>query len=56
MFWGTFACVCSINWGLSLLHTPAFLPRVGIHVVAYLGFLIGLGSLFAGLGMWGVLS
>ncbi|KAH9969369.1 hypothetical protein BGW80DRAFT_1334525 [Lactifluus volemus] len=56
MFWGTFACVCSINWALSLLHTPAFLPRVGIHVVAYLGFLIGLGSLFAGLGMWGVLS
>jgi hypothetical protein len=56
MFWGTFAGVCGINWGLSLLHTPVFLPRVGVHVVAYLGFLVGLGTLFAGLGMWDALS
>jgi hypothetical protein len=56
MFWGTFAGVCGINWGLSLLHTPVFLPRVGVHVVAYLGFLVGLGTLFAGLGVWDALS
>ncbi|KAI0263180.1 hypothetical protein BC834DRAFT_887737 [Gloeopeniophorella convolvens] len=55
-FWGTFAVVCAINWGLSLLHTPVFLPRVGVHVVAYLGFLVGLGTLFAGLGMWDALA
>jgi hypothetical protein len=55
-FWGTFLGVCGINWGLSLLHTPAFLPRVGVHVVAYLGFLVGLGMLFAGLGVWDALS
>ncbi|KAI0252251.1 hypothetical protein BJV78DRAFT_1275022 [Lactifluus subvellereus] len=56
IFWGTFAGVCGINWSLSLLHTPVFLPRVGVHVVAYLGFLVGLGTLFAGLGMWDALS
>jgi len=55
-FWATFVAVCGINWGLSLLHTPVFLPRVGVHVVAYLGLLVGLGALFAGLGMWGALS
>ena len=55
-FWGTFVAVCGINCGLSLLHTPVFLPRVGVHVVAYLGLLVGLGALFAGLGMWGALS
>jgi len=55
-FWGTFVAVCGINWGLSLLHTPVFLPRVGVHVVAYLGLLVGLGALFAGLGVWDALS
>ncbi|KAH9001886.1 hypothetical protein EDB86DRAFT_2902224, partial [Lactarius hatsudake] len=49
-FWGTFVAVCGVNWGLSLLHTPVFLPRVGVHVVAYLGLLVGLGTLFAGPG------
>lgn len=55
-FWGAFVAVCGINWGLSLLHTPVFLPRVGVHVVAYLGLLVGLGTLFAGLGVWDALS
>ncbi|KAH8988318.1 hypothetical protein EDB92DRAFT_1800610 [Lactarius akahatsu] len=54
--WGTFVAVCGVNLGLSLLHTPVFLPRVGVHVVAYLGLLVGLGTLFAGLGMWDALS
>jgi short subunit fatty acids transporter len=56
LFWGTFLGVCAINWGLSLLHTPVFLPRVGVHVVAYLGLLVGLGMVFAGLAMWDALS
>ncbi|KAI9435808.1 hypothetical protein H4582DRAFT_1968856 [Lactarius indigo] len=55
-FWGTFVAVCGVNWGLSLLHTSVFLPRVGVHVVAYLGLVVGLGTLFAGLGMWDALS
>jgi len=56
LFWGTFLGVCAINWCLSLLHTPVFLPRVGVHVVAYLGLLVGLGMLFAGLAVWDALS
>lgn len=56
LFWSTFLGVCAINWCLSLLHTPVFLPRVGVHVVAYLGLLVGLGTLFAGLGLWDALS
>jgi len=55
-FWCTFVAVCGINLCLSLLHTPVFLPRVGVHVVAYLGLLVGLGTLFAGLGVWDALS
>lgn len=55
-FWCTFVAVCGINWGLSLLHTSVFLPRVGVHVVAYLGLLVGLGTLFAGLGVWDALA
>ncbi|KAH9964834.1 hypothetical protein BC827DRAFT_891362 [Russula dissimulans] len=56
LFWGTFLSVCAVNWSLSLLQSPVFLPRVGVHVVAYLGFLVGLGMLFTGLGMWDALS
>jgi hypothetical protein len=56
LFWGTFLGVCGVNWGLSMLHTPVFLPRVGVHVVAYLGFFVGLGMLFTGLGVWDALS
>lgn len=56
LFWGTFFGVCGVHWGLSMLHTPVFLPRVGVHVVAYLGFLVGLGMLFTGLSVWDALS
>ena len=52
----TFALVYAVHLALSLLHSPMLLPRVGVHVVAYVGFLVGLGSVFAGLGMWGALS
>ncbi|KAF5366797.1 hypothetical protein D9758_006464 [Tetrapyrgos nigripes] len=40
---------------LSLLHTPLLLPRLGVHTVVYIGALLSLGTLFAGLGVWGVL-
>jgi hypothetical protein len=56
IFWGTFFGVCGVNWGLSMLYTPALLPRAGVHVVAYLGFLVGLGTLFTGLSVWDALS
>ena len=56
IFWGTFFGVCGVNWGLSMFYTPALLPRVGVHVVAYLGFLVGLGMLFTGLSVWDALS
>ncbi|KAI0316471.1 hypothetical protein OF83DRAFT_1126600 [Amylostereum chailletii] len=51
-----FALVYAAHLALALLHTPMLLPRLGVHVVAYVGFLVGLGSVFAGLGMWGALS
>jgi ubiquitin carboxyl-terminal hydrolase 8 len=34
-----------------MLYTPALLLRAGVHVVAYLGFLVGLGMLFTGLSV-----
>ncbi|KAI0062974.1 hypothetical protein BV25DRAFT_1803095 [Artomyces pyxidatus] len=52
----TFILVFFIHLLLSLLHTPMFLSRIGVHVVAYVGFLVGLGSVFAGLGLWDALS
>lgn len=41
---------------LSLLHSPAVLPRIGVHTTAYVGLLVGLGGFFTGLGLWGALS
>ncbi|TFY76256.1 hypothetical protein EWM64_g7760 [Hericium alpestre] len=55
-FYITFALVFVLHFFLSVLHTPVLLPRVGLHVVAYLGFLVGLGTFFAGLGLWDALS
>ncbi|THH12432.1 hypothetical protein EW146_g7707 [Bondarzewia mesenterica] len=55
-FYITFAVVFVLHLALSLLQTSMVLPRIGIHVVAYVGFLVGLGSVFAGLGMWGALA
>ncbi|KAG1724614.1 hypothetical protein EDB19DRAFT_1759057, partial [Suillus lakei] len=41
---------------LAALHTPALLPRVGVHTAAYVGVLVGIMSFFAGLAVWGALS
>ncbi|KAI0077005.1 hypothetical protein K474DRAFT_1675169 [Panus rudis PR-1116 ss-1] len=45
-----------LNTSLMILYTPLVLPRVGIHAAAYIAFLVGLGTFFAGLGLWGALS
>jgi hypothetical protein len=55
-FYITFPIVLIIHISLSFLHTPLVLPRIGVHTTAYVGLLIGLGCLFAGLGMWDALS
>ncbi|KII90064.1 hypothetical protein PLICRDRAFT_174858 [Plicaturopsis crispa FD-325 SS-3] len=55
-FYVTFPIVVLVHLVLSLLHTPLILPRIGMHVVAYVGLLIALGTFFSGLGLWGALS
>ena len=45
-----------MNVTMSLLHTPSILPRIGVHTTAYIGFVLGLGSFFTGLGLWGALA
>lgn len=52
----TFVLVTTIHALLALLHTPPILPRIGMHTAAYIGSLVGLGTLFAGLGVWGALT
>ena len=56
LLWKAFASVVFIHALLSLLHTPPILARIGVHSAAYAGVLVGLGVLFAGLGVWGVVS
>ncbi|KAJ7658505.1 hypothetical protein B0H17DRAFT_1096947 [Mycena rosella] len=41
---------------LAVLHAPWVLPRVGVHSAAYVGAVVSLGALFAGLGVWGGVS
>ncbi|GBE86960.1 hypothetical protein SCP_1002050 [Sparassis crispa] len=55
-FFVTFPVVVLIYLFLALIHTPPVLPRIGVHSTAYIGLLLGLGSVFAGLGLWGALS
>ncbi|KAJ3557632.1 hypothetical protein NM688_g1370 [Phlebia brevispora] len=55
-FFIAFPIVMLMNLTMSLLHTPLILPRIGVHTTAYIGFLLGLGSFFAGLGLWGALA
>ncbi|KAI0791035.1 hypothetical protein C8Q75DRAFT_716240 [Abortiporus biennis] len=52
----TFPLIGLLNFFLCLIYTPLVLPRLGVHTTAYIGFLVGLGTLFAGLGLWGALS
>ena len=51
-----FPLILLLRLFLALLHTPPTLPRIGVHTTAYVGLLVGLGSVFAGLGLWGALS
>ncbi|KAI0673147.1 hypothetical protein C8Q78DRAFT_1123395 [Trametes maxima] len=51
-----FPVVVLAHLGLSLLHSPLVLPRIGVHTAAYVGLLVGLGGFFTGLGLWGALS
>ncbi|KAH9837737.1 uncharacterized protein C8Q71DRAFT_754227 [Rhodofomes roseus] len=51
-----FPLVVLVHLSLALLHSPNLLPRVGVHTMAYAGFLVGLGMTFAGLALWGALS
>ena len=55
-FYVAFPLVLFMNVIMSLLHTPFILPRIGVHTTSYIGFLLGLGSFFAGLGLWGALA
>lgn len=48
--------VVLLHLSLALLHSTILLPRVGVHTMAYVGFLVGLGIVFAGLALWGALS
>ncbi|KIJ61202.1 hypothetical protein HYDPIDRAFT_177110 [Hydnomerulius pinastri MD-312] len=52
----TFPIVLIIHTSLSSLYTPAILPRIGVHTAAYVGVLVSLMCLFAGLAVWGALS
>lgn len=51
-----FPSILLLNLCLNLLHTPLILPRIGVHTTAYVGLLLGLGSFFVGLGLWGALA
>ncbi|KAG1732663.1 uncharacterized protein EDB91DRAFT_666492 [Suillus paluster] len=48
--------VLLLHSSLAALHTPAVLPRIGLHTAAYVGVLVGIMSFFAGLAVWGALS
>lgn len=52
----TFSIVIILHLLLSILHTPLILPKIGLHTASYVGLIVGLGSLFAGLGVWKALS
>ena len=41
---------------LAVLHAPVVLPRVGVQNAAYVGAIVSLGAIFAGLGVWGGIS
>ena len=48
----TFVVLTLIHVFLGVLHTPGVLSRIGVHVAAYIACLVGLGLVFAGMGMW----
>lgn len=48
----TLALVFFIHFSVVSLHSPPFLPKVGIHTAAYVSFIVALGCWFAGMGVW----
>lgn len=48
--------VLTLQFLLSILHTPLLLPKIGVHTVVYVGSIVSLGAFFAGLASWDVLS
>jgi len=54
--WTAFVAVAALHALLSILHAPPVLPRIGVHTAAYVGLVVGLGTVFAGLGVWGAVS
>jgi hypothetical protein len=52
----TFPLAALLHALRSVLHAPPVLATIGLHTAAYTSLIAGLGTLFAGLGMWEVLS
>jgi hypothetical protein len=50
----TFPLTTAVHAALSVLHAPPILAAIGLHTAAYTSMIVALGTLFAGLGMWGV--
>ncbi|KAJ6578741.1 hypothetical protein DFH09DRAFT_979984 [Mycena vulgaris] len=53
---GLVALAAATHLLLAILHAPLVLPRVGVQGAAYVGAVVSLGALFAGLGVWGGVS
>jgi hypothetical protein len=41
---------------VSLLWTPRILPRIGVHVAAYVSFMVSIGVIWVGLWQWDLVS
>ncbi|KAJ7143307.1 hypothetical protein C8R43DRAFT_571830 [Mycena crocata] len=54
--WGLVALAAATHLLLAVLHAPFIIPRVGVQGAAYVGAVVSLGALFAGLGVWGGVS
>lgn len=48
----TFIVLTSIHIFLGILHKSEVMSRIGVHAAAYIACLVGLGLVFAGVGMW----
>lgn len=55
-FFATFPSIVLLNTFLMVMYSPLVLPRLGVHTTAYIAFLVGLGTMFAGLGLWEALA
>ncbi|KAJ7457051.1 hypothetical protein FB451DRAFT_1275783 [Mycena latifolia] len=53
---GLVALAAATHLLLAVLHAPWVLPRVGVHSAAFVGAVVSIGALFAGLAVWGGVS